>query len=383
MDLFSGAIGTLLGVVATTALNQFTTRPRLSLSVFDIELTPYQPTDTKGVAEEVIQRKAKDYLATPPTTLELFARHDWLSTPPTEYQHPLLFTWNLYEANRDNELLRLNLRKIPPALKELRTYLQTNQQGAFCQCYSENQDLLWSHIHGETRRGNKFIDLSDPPDKPYLLERYFDNEGNIYINLGRKNIVLKWSDERIYKSALEATAKSLSAALCQWDVKRLDELLGNLERAKWSDSIYAETAEHIDRMLLKHSRVIIRGALTNSGRTGASVLGVGNLRLSSKGFILNRGAGTAIQEDIVAPIHLIRDDRVTVLPVISVPPGSAVPFVASSDWFLYNSGVEEELIQLYGSERLCQMTMISADGGPLASQQLVFGPNKALAAARG
>lgn len=378
----SGAVGAVFGGLATSWMTQYLTRPRLSCRVFDIEITPFQPNDQLGIAEEIVQKGAKDYLITPRETIEVFERHNWLKVPGTEYQHPLLFTWDLYKANRDNELLRLQQREIPNVLRELRTLLQTDQQLAFCNLYARHQSILWSHIYGEARRGCYLIETAPTEDRPDLLPRYPDAKGDIFINLGRLLISLPWSNEKIHVNNVQLVAQSFGKALSQWDKGRLGGLLTKLESTSWNDPLLTETANHIEATLLRFSRVIVRGAITNSGRTGASVLGVGTLALDSRGFALARGNGPEITRDITVPCHMLNEDKVSILSALSVPPGEAVPFTASSDYYIFKSGIEQELLGLYGSERNCKLTLINTDSSALTSQDIVFGPNRALAAAR-
>lgn len=377
MDLFSGAIGAILGGVATVYGTHVLNRPRMSVRLFDVELTPLQPKTLDGVAEEIIQNKAKDFLITPAETLDIFRRHDYLKVPSTTFQHPLLFTWFLYQANRDNENVRIGNEAMPQIVKELKTFLRTDQHEEFCKLYGEHQDEFWAHVNGDARRG-KLIVNGKQEDLEEKFPVHPDADGDFIVNLGRINLVFTWAGEKTHRDNVKAVADSLSWAISHWDKQRLETVIQYFEGVSWNDPMLKEAADHIESMLQRYSRIICRGVLTNSGRTGASVLGNGTLKLLSNGFRLDKGTGKEIKANLSVGMHLVTDNRVSAESAISIPPGSSVPFVASSDFYLYQANNYDEFIGIYGSERMCEFELIDAEGKTLRAPKVKFGPNKAL-----
>ncbi len=391
MDAIIGLIGAIVGAGAGAVLTYYLSRPGIKMSLYNVSLSPWQPKTTDAIADDIIQhKKGSGFLVTPEETFQLFAKHDFVQSPDKTYQHPLLFTWYLYKANRDNENARIKNKAMPVVVKTLKSYLRQGLSDEFYAEWIEHQETLLSHITGEAKRNNQSItdivkkkqeEINDELeslncDHPVTI----DEDGDYILNFGRFDIGFIWSNSGVHKETVRSVCGTLAVAFAKWDTIILEKLIKFFEGITWDTPIYSQAENHIREMLLRYSRVIVQGVISNTGRTPLSVLGSATLEIDSKGYRISGDEDCEIDEDLVIDLQLIGDDRVSVIPCITIGPGSSVPFVAASRLYIYEMPEADKLIGVYKSERLAHLTIskVDVDGYQSVSSSIEFRPNKAL-----
>ena len=110
--ILTGLAGAVVGGLAGATFSHWFSGPRPTLRVASIALSPVQPDmgDHKALSKAILDGKAKDFLRVPDDVLETLQASDYVHSPEKFYQHPSVYTFALYHANRDNEMVRFAQR---------------------------------------------------------------------------------------------------------------------------------------------------------------------------------------------------------------------------------------------------------------------------------
>lgn len=372
MDLMSGAVGAIVGGLGASLLNHFLSKPDIKLAVSEVGIDPLQPRGKEGIADEIISKGASDFLIVSKEYRKLIGRHNYVSAPSKSYQHPLLYTWDLYEISRDNANAKLSNAHLNSVVKNLRQYLNSNMESAFLDEWIENQREIMAHVIGEARRGNFSLPLQDQ-NKQAKYRVGQDDDGDYVVRVGSKNIAFLYTDAPTHKDVAQEVCKNLALGFSVFDLDALELVVKFLESITFNDPIFDQTEAATKEQLNRYSKVYIRLNVTNSGRTGASVLGTGKIKLLCSGYRMNKGSGELIESDITFDIHAVQEDKITPLPSIAVDAGSC-----KSVLFVSNEIIENlkslEILDLYGSERTFKISVQGESKVHEVTSQ--FAPNK-------
>lgn len=373
MDLLSGTVGAIVGGLGASLLSHVLSKPRLKLSIGEVGIDPLQPEDNKGIEKEILSKGASDFLITSKEFRDITHNNPYVSMVDKTYQHPLLFTMDLYRIARDNAKAELLNGRMSNAIKMLKQYLNSSMHSEFMETWVEHEETIYSHLNGEVRRGN--FTLNAPEDGGQ--EKYYmgqDVDGDYIVRVGARNISLVFSTTKTHQDAVEALCKNLAKALSVFDKKCLGEVVTFLDTINFEDPIFKQTTEATKDMLIKHSKIYIRCTITNYGRSGASILGAGKLRIYANGYSLNKGTGPKIDSNIEFNVHAVENDNISTKRALTISGGGCISVLFVSDNILLNMN-KDQLIDLYGSERQCEIFLMEDQNKQLSSK-VKFSPNK-------
>lgn len=372
MDLMSGAVGAIVGGLGASLLSHFLSKPNIKIAVSEVGIDPLQPREKQGIAEEIISKGASDFLIVSKEYRKLIEQHNYASTPSKSYQHPLLYTWDLYKISRDNASAKLANSHLSSVVKNFRQYLNSNMESAFLDELIENQREILPHLIGEARRGN-FTLPSQNQDKQAKYHMGQDEDGDYIVRVGSRNIAFIHSQVATHKDIAEKVCEHLALGFSAFDRDMIELVVKFLESITFNDPIFEQTEVATREQLNRYSKVYIRVNLTNSGRTGASVLGAGKIKLLCSGYKMNKGIGDLIETDITFDIHAVQEDKITPQPSITIAPGSCRSVLFVSNEIIENMN-SSEILDLYGSERTFKISIQGDEKVHEASSQ--FAPNK-------
>jgi len=156
VSVMSGLAGAILGGFAGATFAHWFSGARPSMRLASVSLSPIQPDvgDKKALAKAILAGKAKDYLLVPDDVLQTLRESDYVDSPDKFYQHPSMYTFALFQANRDNEMVRLQHKPIPDVLRELKRLLYAGLIQDFLQTWHPSQQIFWVQMLSEHVRGN-------------------------------------------------------------------------------------------------------------------------------------------------------------------------------------------------------------------------------------
>ena len=377
--VISGLGGALLGGVSGAWLNHALSQPKPEIKISDINIAALQCPERlaePAISEDIFKKKAKEFLLTPEEVSDVFKKHDFLKSPLPYYQHPQLYTLFLYQASRDNERVRLDHRVMPSAVKAMTNNFKTGLIEEMFRLFMEHNEIIWSHMAGEFKRGNFDIDDTDLGSDPQTPKHSIatDKDGDFYINFDRFRIGFLWSTERVQRDDLKGFANRAAKAFAYENESVIEQILGFLESVIWDNPILAKTEQMIDSELENYSRLVVTGVFVNSGRSPSSIVGTGKLRIDARGFKVGSGSNArTLKGDIDIAMHLVDGSFVRTTPSLQAPPGDIVPFMAVSEKYIREFSEREDILSLFGSERECQITFPVIGHSPsITSNKLKF-----------
>lgn len=372
MDLMSGAVGAIIGGLGASLLSHSLTKPKIKLTISEVGIDPLQPRDKEGIAEEIISKGASDFLIVSKEYRKLIQQHNYTSSPDKSYQHPLLYTEDLYRISRDNAKAKLSNAHLSLVVRNLRQYLNSNMESAFLDEWIENQREIMPHLIGEARRGNFTLPTKDLTNQAkYHMGQ--DDDGDFLVRVGSRNLAFIYSDVPTHKDVAKEVCENLALGFSTFDHGVLEMVVEHLESITFNDPIFDQTEVATKEQLNRYSKVYIRMNVTNSGRTGTSVLGTGKIILLSSGYKMDKGRGDLIGSNITFDVHAVNEDKITPLPSVTIDAGSCKSILFVSDEIIENLN-SSEILDLYGSERTFKIS-IQGDN-KLYETSSKFAPNK-------
>jgi hypothetical protein len=371
MDLLSGAVGTVIGGLGSTLIQHILAKPRLTLSISEVGIDPLQPENTEGIETEIFQKRANAFLITSEEYRELTGKNPYVPQIEKTYLHPSLFTLALYRVARNNAKAMILNRRMPEAIRSLKQHLNARMDAEFMSTWVEHQETIFSHLQGETRRGAFSIqEPTEENEKKYFMDRDVDDD--YLVRVGSNNIGLVYSDVKTHKDSVERLCKYLAIALSTFDKTCLNAVITFLDSLEFDDPVYASTARATEEMLEKHSKVYTRCNITNSGLSGASILGNAKATINSTNYKMDKGRGTKISENMVIAMHAVEKNNITHKRAVIIPAGGCVSILFVSDEILLNLE-SDKILDLFGSERDCEIT-VSSEASKLLSCKARFSP---------
>jgi hypothetical protein len=357
----AGALaGAVTGGIAGAAANHLFSRPRPSVWILGCFLDPMQPDDKRAIAEEILHGRAQDYFVTPANVYDCIEQNDYIGLLERFYQHPAQYTFALYEMNRDNEVVRLLHREMPRVVTLLRTQLNTQLLPEFLTTWAQYSMTLMGQLKAAHVRSNFDIgktSLAKPDDRP-IHAISTDGDGDFFVNIGRLRIPCVWSTDKVQATRLKGFMERIALALAYEDRTILHELVARVGQVNWNDPSLVDTADTIAAELARFDRVVVRGVLSNRGRTPVAVDGICTLEIASEGFA---SSGTVVQGALRVEMHCVDDGKLRARASLEIGPGSATPFVAVSRQHLYQLEKGEAVRALHGSERTARLIVRRLD----------------------
>ncbi|MCH7754924.1 hypothetical protein IH970_07345 [candidate division KSB1 bacterium] len=356
-EIVIGLIGAILGGIIGTVLTFVLTRPKLSISISDTLVEPVQPdpSDKKALARKIFDRKAIDFLQVPDGVLQTFWNCDYVTKPDRFYQHPSQYTFELIEIMRDNEMVKLLHSGMPSLLKELKRTLHSDLMEDFFVAWHPFNHVLWGELLGAVRKG-EFDLVIDEIKLGEVKNRMFqDDDGDYSVSHSRYVFYFRWTDKaKAEKEVVEPFAKKLALVFAHENKESLRQVINYLEKVNWEDPALEKVSKTVEEELRRFSKIIVRGVISNAGRTPVSIVGRGQLVIQSKGFEYQRekiNEVKRIHDDIKIDVSVMKENLLETDLTLVIPGGSAVAFEAHSDFFTSQLPHFEEIHHLFGSER--------------------------------
>lgn len=375
--LIAGLVGAAAGSLATAIAEHMVTRPRPKVNVLRFELDPMQSDDQNAIAEDILQGKARKFFITPVSIMDAMRSSDYLHAPDPFYQHPHQFTFYLYKASRDAEMIRLLHREMPRVVSEMRGAIRVRDYQRFLQLFAYYDKPLWGQLSAAFVRQR--FDLVVPsttqaadPKHPVSV----DQDGDLFVSIGRYRIPLIWTIDSVHKQRLSLFASRVANVLSNESPDGLEALMVFFEGVDWAALRLNEEAEAIAKELERFDRVVVRGIISNSGRCAVAVDGRCRIKINSRGFRYAPAVGApekVFPEDIDVVLRCVDSKFLRRVSSIEVPGGGATPFIAISESYLHELPAGEVVRPVLNGERTAEVTFNRLDNGRcVRSRKLAF-----------
>lgn len=378
--LTNGLVGGVTGGIISQLASHRLSRSKPQVRLAEVMLKTAQPDigDGKSLARKILEKKAVYFFRVPKEVWMTLRNSDYVDAPDEYYQHPSQYTSALFKANRDNEEVQLLHSDIPHVLKELKRTLYAGLLKDFFVDWHSYQRVLWGQMLGECIRGNFQLGNSQPKGGGHPIHSsVVDEDGDFLVNMGRNRFNFIWSPRKSHKLLVQPFAKSAASAFAYEDVDVLKCILAFLESRNWNDPSIQRVSQVIAEELAKYRKVVIRGVISNAGRSSVPISGQGRFVIASDGFEYRDQAEPAPPVRklgrVVVEMSMMHENLFDELPSMVIPGGGAVPFEAHSDKYLFQLPDHNEIKALYGSERTAFLQLRRLDQGKvLASNEVRF-----------